>query len=146
MEYLDLNGIYKMAKGMKPFYETVEEHLFDFTVNFYHLISLLWSKNTRNINKEYSTFLLSRCLMDLMFGLDEASFDSFKKSLDAQIRSLGVLVEKLDNFDDFILRFNCETEVSIPSDAVMKFSTIYAILSKQYELKAQDVVDCIKTM
>lgn len=54
---------------------TTEEYLFMVNIDFHHLISLIWSKNTRKSTDSYKVFLLSECIKNLVYATMSSNLD-----------------------------------------------------------------------
>lgn len=122
----------------------VEDNLFDFTVGFYHCLSLIKPTTNKKTTKEFVTFLFTKCLINFCAALQTIT--------DEAIDDLDKIIEhnsKLVNFNDneacnyFINIFNCETD---QGGAFFKLSSLYCILIARYGMTNDDVIECIKTI
>lgn len=118
---LDIKPMYHQLQKTNLNY-TVEEYLFQFQVDFYHLLSLLWSKTNLKSTDSYKIFLLSNCLKHLICGAIKSNF--IFDDLQADIQECYNKIK--NNFnevtDELIILFNGETELKL--DVVGQFGIL----------------------
>lgn len=135
---LDIKPMYKQLQKTNLNY-TVEEYLFQFQVDFYHLLSLLWSKSSRQSTDSYKIFLLSNCMRNLLSGAIKSNM--IVDDLQYEIQdSYNKIKNTFNNVtDELIVLFNGETEINI--DTIGQFAILCFISGIVIpELKWSDVL------
>ena len=101
---------------------SVEEYLFQFQVDFYHLLSLLWSKTTRKSTDSYKVFLLSNGLRSLLSGAIKSNFTFEELQADIQ-EGYNKIKSTFSNVtDEMIVLFNGETDLKV--DTIGQFCVL----------------------
>ena len=135
---LDIKPMYHQLQKTNLNY-TVEEYLFQFQVDFYHLLSLLWSKSPRQSTDSYKIFLLSNCMRNLLSGAIKSNM--IVDDLQYEIQdSYNKIKNTFNNVtDELIVLFNGETEINI--DTIGQFAILCFISGIIIpELKWSDVL------
>lgn len=135
---LDIKPMYHQLQKTNLNY-TVEEYLFQFQVDFYHLLSLLWSKSSRKSTDSYKIFLLSNCMRNLLSGAIKSNM--IIDDLQYEIQdSYNKIKNTFNNVtDELIVLFNGETEINI--DTIGQFAVLCFISGIVIpELKWSDVL------
>lgn len=117
----------------------VEEYLFNYMVNFYHLLSILDGNGGKTYTASYCNYLLSECCKDVARALivSEADLDSFSSDINDSYKAM------LDNFKDIdihmlITTFNGESDKRF--DVQSKIATLIFICEKKFGTTWEDIV------
>lgn len=131
------------AIGHRDSPRSVEESLFDFTVTFYHALSLINPNSQKKTTKAFMTYLLTKCFVDFIVAL-EAVTDEVIEELDKIVEASLEVDFKNDSVCSYIVfLFNCETD---PGGALFKMATLHRLITERYEVTHEDILECLKTI
>lgn len=143
-DIINIKNVSDTMKSRNLIAGTVEDNLFDFTVTFYHALSLIKPTSIKKTTKEFITFLYTKCLVSFISALGEVT-DEMVTDLDKMVEHNSKLVDVTNNeaCGYFINIFNCETN---QGGAFFMLASLYWLATARYGMTAEDVENCLKTI
>ena len=128
---------------------TTEEHLFLANVEYAHLASLLWEKNTKTVTDSYKLYLLEICLEHLFSAiiLSENNIEDVVYAFDENVEYFYSVVEE-KNYTYTLIVSLIATEYGSTQqqpDTLNKLAYALAILLKQQNITMVQFLDHYKT-
>ena len=127
----------------------VEEHLFLANVEYAHLASLLWERNTKTVTDSYKLYLLEICLEHLFTALilSDNDVNEAIAAFDENIKYFYSVVEE-KNYSYTLIVSLIATEYGASQqqpDTLNKLAYALAILLKQQNITMLQFLDHYKT-
>lgn len=139
---IDLNSFYEKMRDDKLNY-TTEEYLFMVNVDFHHLMSLLWSKNTRKVTDNYKIFLVSECIKNFVNACIASKLDIAKVEEEVNIcyKYFNNNLKGID-IDELITSFN--NEIKVDYDTVNIIGLICYFITTRLNCSWNDIYNSQK--
>lgn len=117
----------------------VEEYLFSYMVNFYHLLQVLDGNGGKPYTSSYCTYLLSECFKDVTRALvlSKANLDDFCHDVGD---SYDAIKSQLENVDPHILITTFNGESDRQFDTQGRLATILYLCEKKFGITWEDVL------
>ena len=143
-DYINIKSINTILHERDLVKGGVEDNLFDFTVMFYHGVSLIKPNSIKKTTKEFVTFLLTQCIIKFISALGQIN-DDVIKDLDSCVEQNRKIIDFTNDeiCNNFINIFNCETD---QYGAFFKLSALYCLATVRYNVTNDDVIECLKTI
>lgn len=143
-DYINIKSINDTLQHNNLIQGGVEDNLFDFTVMFYHGVSLIKPNSTKKTTKEFVTYLLTQCIIKFISALKKIN-DEIITDLDGIVDSTRKIVDFTNDeiCSNFINIFNCETD---QHGAFFKLGSFYCLATARYGITNDDIAECLKTI
>lgn len=144
-ELINIKNVYEALVERKMVeVDTVEDNLFDFTVLFYHGVSLLKPTSTKKTTKAFITFILTQCMVKFIRALRVLTEEAIA-DLNACGQPFGKIIDLTNDeiCNNFIAMFNCETD---NVGAFSKLAALYALATTRMGITNADIIECLKTI